>query len=132
VLEMADQDLIGRQRAMRLLPRNFIQMDQVVDATSPKRVRGAQLGGSLATLAFGGIFVIILVLLRENLTAGRRGRSSSTELEPREQLPIWATASAVKWHDRPGDSSTPLAEPSSVKSMLPAGSSTRRDGADRH
>jgi hypothetical protein len=131
VLDMANQDLIDRQREMRLLPRNFIQIDQVVDATPPKRIRGSQLGASLATVALFGVLVIAFVLLREDILARRRRRSKSTEVEPREQLPIWATASATRWPDS-RDAAIKTSGPHSVNSMLPAVSRSGLDGMDGH
>jgi capsular polysaccharide biosynthesis protein len=74
VVEMGRQDLLDRQKSMRVLPQNYIKLDNVVDTTPPKPVLVVALAATGAVLLLGLIATFGLALLAQRAAASRRAR----------------------------------------------------------
>jgi len=70
----AQQELVVRQRGMRVSQQNFIRVDSVVDPTTPKPFLGLALAATGAALLLGLIVTVALALLIHQ-KAGQRGGS---------------------------------------------------------
>jgi len=92
LMDLARQQLVERQQALRVRPATYIKLDVVVDPTPPKYVIGTQVAASGAALLIGMIVTIALVLLGDRFDVNRRRASDAFPVED-ELLAPWPPVS---------------------------------------
>jgi capsular polysaccharide biosynthesis protein len=106
VMDMAQRELVDRQNALNVSPRNAIKLQSVVDATPPKPVFSTSLAASAASLILGIIVTIMAARVWDYLAArlsrrlvDRRIRRNGAVVVPVEDIdrsPVsWPPAVAV-------------------------------------
>lgn len=118
VLDLASQDLLGRQKENKVLPQNLIKLNDVVGTSPAKPVLG------IALAAAGG--ALLLVLLATTLLAFRADRAAAARRASAAEAaaaPDALTAAAVTPH-----AVTPDAVPADARAAdaVPSGAVTPR------
>jgi len=74
VQEFARQDLIERQRGLRVTQQNYIKLESVVDPTEPKPMIAITAGAAIGTFIIGAALTILVALMWEKIVSGARAR----------------------------------------------------------
>jgi hypothetical protein len=93
VLNMAAQDLLDRQRSLKVLPQNYVQLNDVVAPSPPQPVLGIAIGATGAALILGLIGTWGLAMWANRRSETRRARRDSESTEPAETEPAGANSS---------------------------------------
>jgi len=116
VLDMAREELVDQQRALRVLPTRFIKLQPVVNPTKPKLVLGppALVGG--VALILGIVVTISVALLRERSAVRRRTLAVGTTEQLPEQIVPPVAATPTEKMRQPSPASTSFAGNGAVSS----------------
>jgi len=116
VLDMAREELVDQQRALRVLPTRFIKLQPVVNPTKPKLVLGppALVGG--VALILGIVVTISVALLRERSAVRRRTLAVGTTEQLPEQIVPPVAATPTEKVRQPSPASTSFAGNGAVSS----------------
>jgi hypothetical protein len=91
VQEFARQDLVERQRGMRVTQQNYIKLESVVDPTEPKPMIAITAGAAIGAFIIGVALTILVALMWEKIVSGararRRERISQAGGEEEEEAP---------------------------------------------
>jgi len=119
VLGMAAQDLLDRQRSLKVLPQNSVQLNLVVPPSPPQPVLGIAIGATAAALLLGIIGTVGCAMWAERRSVARQARRAS---EPAEQVgsngsagPVDGTKVGTQLDGNNGHNGHKFAEPATAE-----------------
>lgn len=95
VIGMAEQNLLQRQRDMKVVQQNYVRLDDVVPTSPPAPVLGIALGGTGAALILGLIATVGCAMWAERRSVARRARRDSESAEAERTASSGPTNGAV-------------------------------------
>jgi len=93
VLGMAAQDLLDRQRSLKVLPQNSVQLNLVVPPSPPQPVLGIAIGATGAALILGLIGTFGCAMWANRRSEARQARRDSESTDPADAEPAGANSS---------------------------------------